>query len=170
MKLVSLAYMVNKFPTFSSSQSSSGFLREESLRVAKYVRVLGLQEVLKDWVRLIWQPILRLVSLTVVRTGRLNCGAKDVMDHRLQNICLFLRIRAQVRIREARRGTTNLTCLLIVSCVYVTFSSATLLKALERAEVWFKSRLRLWQSRFREVAILWHRFLSSSAWGIFQGC
>lgn len=38
--------MVNKFPTFSSSQSSSGFLREESLRVAKYVRVLGLQEVL----------------------------------------------------------------------------------------------------------------------------
>lgn len=38
--------MVNKFPTFSSSQSSSGFLREKSLRVAKYVRVLGLQEVL----------------------------------------------------------------------------------------------------------------------------
>jgi len=38
--------MVNKFPTFSSSQSSSGFLREESLRIAKYIRVLGLQEVL----------------------------------------------------------------------------------------------------------------------------
>jgi hypothetical protein len=39
--------MVNKFPTFSSSfQSYSSFLSVESLRVAKDVRVLGLQEVL----------------------------------------------------------------------------------------------------------------------------
>jgi hypothetical protein len=86
-------------------------------------------------VRLIGKPILRLVSLAVVCTGGLDGGAIQVRANELQNVCLFLRVGAQVGVREARGGATNLTCLLVIGSVDVTFASTALLKALERAQV-----------------------------------
>ena len=85
--------------------------------------------------RLIGKPILRLVSLAVMCTGGLDGGAIQVRVYALQNICLFLRVRAQVGVREARGGATDLACLLVIGRVDVTFASAALLKALERAQV-----------------------------------
>ena len=85
--------------------------------------------------RLIGKPILRLVSLTVVCTGGLDGGAIQVRANELQDVCLFLRVRAQVGVREARGGATDLACLLVIGRVDVTFASAALLKALERAQV-----------------------------------
>ena len=58
--------MVNKFPTFLSSQSFSGFLRVESLRVAKYIGVLCLQEVL------LFNSVVSKLLLMVTRQASYN--------------------------------------------------------------------------------------------------
>jgi hypothetical protein len=144
------------------------WLREHVSRLCRMMHVLSLslQEVFQNRMWLLWDLVLRLISLALMRSWWLHGRATQVMRKDIQNICLFLRVWPEVGVRESGRWSTDLTCLLIVGCIDVSFSSATLLKALEGTNVGLKCWFSLRKCRFREVAVLRDGFLTATSWSV----